>query len=637
MVKKLLASACSALALVSGLLLAPPNAHAEPSALTITQQPANVDVAYPAGATFHVEVSDPDQVESYQWIISDTYSDFVLGGSSATTDTLVIPSTMQDDPDLYARCVITDHDGNVVESEPGIMHVVNGDEDKTVLYVGDYAVEPGQTLDLSSTTLGTGTVTFDAGGTIVTLDNVHVSTETMTYDWALSPSLGIMLMRRNGDSPEYRFELVGENYIEDTYFDPDYNSGGIVFNSYFGATDDPNAPTVYLEGEGSLELRGGSYSIYSDSNVEVDATLVTEPSGARYCDSITCQGIFVGEGAKLVLHANGTALRAKGDLRVAKGASVEIASSAPHVSVGATAKSIVLADGSIYIDGATLAIQGFSDPEQFVPYGSMLANFVGISYGGNMVVTSSDVSIEMTEGEAEEPFVMSCYGISGDGMPSPLTLEGGSRLSVNVTMQDVLFVGGVMVSGSLEADEGCEVVVTAVSAGETAGIDAEQGLVLTDALLDSAVTSSEGLTTYGITGGGLVANITDPASHVHSIAEGGIALAADTGEHGEFEVEPEDGYAPEAIVLSDDAAIVTPAGGTVNLVGVPGYGETIRAETVFDPADMTTPASEVEIAIPTQGGGGGMGGAGLVVGACAIVAIAAVALLMARRGGTKRE
>ena len=33
----------------------------------ITKQPEDVMVHYPEGATFTVEVSDPDAVESYQW------------------------------------------------------------------------------------------------------------------------------------------------------------------------------------------------------------------------------------------------------------------------------------------------------------------------------------------------------------------------------------------------------------------------------------------------------------------------------------------------------------------------------------------------------------------------------------------
>ena len=59
----------------------------------ITKQPENVEVAYPDGASFHVEVADPDSVASYQWRLTDGYNLFVLEGTSAKTDTLVIPAT----------------------------------------------------------------------------------------------------------------------------------------------------------------------------------------------------------------------------------------------------------------------------------------------------------------------------------------------------------------------------------------------------------------------------------------------------------------------------------------------------------------------------------------------------------------
>ena len=162
---------------------------AKPEPLTVTVQPENVDVEYPAGASFHIEVSDPERVASYQWIASDGYTDFVLDGVTATTDTLVIPATEQDNNDLYYRCAITDIDGNLIESEPGVLRNPDRYEDRTVLYVGDHAVVPGQRLDLASTTLGSGTVIFERDGTTITLDNVHLSTATMTFDTQLSPSL----------------------------------------------------------------------------------------------------------------------------------------------------------------------------------------------------------------------------------------------------------------------------------------------------------------------------------------------------------------------------------------------------------------------------------------------------------------
>ena len=67
----------------------------------------------------------------------------------------------------------------------------------------------------------------------------------------------------------------------------------------------------------------------------------------------------------------------------------------------------------------------------------------------------------------------------------------------------------------------------------------------------------------------------------------------DTGEHGEFDVEPEEGYEAQVIALSDNIQTMYPAECVINLFGAPGYGMTIKAEAFYDPADMTQPVSEI--------------------------------------------
>ncbi len=121
--KKSIFTVCALALLLMLLAFSPVNAQAEDGGLTFTAQPEDVDVNYPDGAEFHVEVSDPDLVESYQWIYNDGTQDFVLTGTTAYTDTLIIPCTAQDSHDAYLRCVITDKDGNEIESDAGCMHI----------------------------------------------------------------------------------------------------------------------------------------------------------------------------------------------------------------------------------------------------------------------------------------------------------------------------------------------------------------------------------------------------------------------------------------------------------------------------------------------------------------------------------
>ena len=65
---------------------------AEPGSVSITRQPEDVVVTFPEGASFSIEVNDPDAVVSYQWVMVDIEgTEFVLDGVTAKTDTLVIP------------------------------------------------------------------------------------------------------------------------------------------------------------------------------------------------------------------------------------------------------------------------------------------------------------------------------------------------------------------------------------------------------------------------------------------------------------------------------------------------------------------------------------------------------------------
>ena len=265
----------------------------EESKFTAVVLPAVAEVGYPAGATFRVEASDPEMIASYQWIANNGIDDFELDGTTATTNRLRIPSTQKEDPDLHVRCVLTLKDGTVVETEPAVLHVANSFEEKTVLYVGDHALVPGQSLDLAKTTLGTGRVAFSGDGTTITLEDVNITTRTMSYDVYLAPSFGLNLMQRNGEE-EFHFNLVGTNVIENNYSDPDGKNSGIVFDLLFGTEGRSNSPRVFIEGEGTLQLIGGSCSLCSDSDVEVSSDLSTEPNGDIYCDAIVCRDLKVG-------------------------------------------------------------------------------------------------------------------------------------------------------------------------------------------------------------------------------------------------------------------------------------------------------------------------------------------------------
>ena len=253
--------ALTALAVCTCLAFTQGAAYAEGGPV-ITRQPESVEVNYPDGASFHVEVEDPEQVASYQWQLTDGYNLFTLKGTSAKTDTLVIPATEQDTPQMAVSCIITDKAGNTVESEPATLNVLNKEVDKTVLYVVDQAVEPGETLDLSKTSLGSGTVAFDKDGVHITVTDLKLDNSVVLCDQQLAPGTGFFFIRRHSEVPEYHFLFVGDCSINNTYYDPEYHGAGVDLNAYFGSGDDENHPyRLITEGEHFTRQeseRGGS-------------------------------------------------------------------------------------------------------------------------------------------------------------------------------------------------------------------------------------------------------------------------------------------------------------------------------------------------------------------------------------------
>lgn len=173
--------------------------------ITITKQPEDREVNFPDGTDFTVEVDHPENVKSYRWElrvddeagIKDAV--YQLNGSSASEKTLRIPATECDLHPFHFKCYITDIDGEVTVSEEGTMTIANPYEAKYVLYVGEYALEAGESADLEDLDLGSGKVTFDANCQDVTLDKVKFQNGGYVFDSNLSTAYGLYL-RRCGDA-----------------------------------------------------------------------------------------------------------------------------------------------------------------------------------------------------------------------------------------------------------------------------------------------------------------------------------------------------------------------------------------------------------------------------------------------------
>ncbi len=572
-------------------------AHADDiEPLTVLTEPKDVLLDYPEGCIFKCEVSDPERIESYQWIITDGRQTFVLEGKSARTDTLMIPSSEQLDPTLYVRCEMTDTDGNELVFDAGSISVANRDEDRTVLYVGEWAIQPGEAIDLAEKGLGSGKVTFDPDGVHITLDSVQFDTDGFIYDQTLANSTGLMLWKRGDKELEYHVRIVGDCTFINRYFDPEYNSGGAVLNTFFSIADDEEPPTVIFEVDGTLTIIGGSDCIHSDGNVEIDAHLITKDFEGHYNDAITCRNLIVDEGAQLDITSRGNGMRCTGDMRVFKGAVIDITSTAPHVSVGPTIKAIVDVHGSLYMTDASMTVKGIADPERFVPYGSYLVNYSGIRTYGNVDLKGSSVEIRFEVGDSEEPFAVYLYGIDGEGDFTALMLSGSS-MDIRMDVPNAYNACGVVAGGLVELEEGSTLNINVSAMREVAGLETEGTVRVADSSLVSSVSSkSDEASILGLAASSFEFDLPRTVHMVRSVANNGLAFAADTGGRGEEEVGPAEGYEPVKFTFGEDTVVRLPEDAVINLAGTPGFGYVMTVETFYSSSDMTRPCSDVTIA-----------------------------------------
>ena len=565
----------------------------------ITKQPESVTVAYPEGAQFSVEVADIDNVASFQWELTDQNSIFVLDGQTAHTPTLEVVST-EDMPYVAGyRCIITDLAGNQTVSDWALLDLSNREEDKPVLYVGEYALEPGDTLDLADTMLGEGTIAFSADGLTITYTDVYFSNKYAVRDTTLSPAIGTLLINRGyGDNVEYHFVFNGTNFFNNTYYDADYNAAGVTMNSFFACGDDGNKPTVIFEGDGELYLVGGGNQIYSDANVEIDLKLTTLPRGAIFCDGIRGFNVIIDEGAQVNLNVNGTAIHTEGDLRIYDGAQVNITSVAPHVSVGPTTKNVFYIIGSVYMQGAEVNIDALGDAAQFIPYGAALAVWNGITLisDGSVNMDASTLNIKLHTSRSIDTFAVTLCGIEGDGVSNAVVLENGSVLNIQVDAPDAVIVTGINVPGIVDVDATSSLSVDVCGMGESFGIIADRLIRVAGGQVSSVVRSAGGSTTYGIVGGGAEFTMGEGGGAVYSLAEGGIAMAFATGTEPEGEPGYDDSYEPSVFMLRGQAEIITPDDAAISLAAVHRMGEIQPTESVFSASDPQFPAEEVLIA-----------------------------------------
>lgn len=559
----------------------------------ITKQPISAVVSYPEGASFSIEVKDPDNVESYQWYMVDQAdTKFLLNGYSARTDTLVIPSTQRQNAKLNFYCVVTDKDGLRSVSQYASLENDNSEENKPVFYVGEYAVEPGGKLDLANVDLGegkklgSGTVEFDSNGTDIIIEDLYYDNNATIADSIIAPNVGLDLEFYQPNQETYNITFVGENRIINNYYDYEYNKGGIPLDFCFTGVEE-DRPEVNLIGDGTLHVTNGTYAIRTLGDLLIDIDITIDQNRSMYADGIVADNILISRGKKLEINVNGSAFTASGNLFM-EDADVIIESAFPEVGDGATTKHIVDCAGTMNIINTRMDIDVLADE-------GICESIIGsniISAGREMYITGgSDIKCNI---RANGSRVVANY-ITAVTAANALLEE--SNLEINLDSNNVKGMVGLFTEESLIIN-GSYLLIDLKANGNVSGITTEKDFSVKDSNVSIKAANYgeyDKYTDIGVASSNVAINLGSAEKKVRIEVDKGFAIACDTGENkAEKPVEYTEGYTVKNIALISGTVCETPE------AGIPGQGSIDASdeegesyaivETYYDRNDTSVPA-----------------------------------------------
>lgn len=522
-----------------------------------TTQPKSQTVAYPKGTTFEVAAADPDSVQSYQWYLYDksTKKEILLDGSTATTSTLIIPSTTKKDDGRSYFCRLTFKDGKKVDSEKVVLKISNKKENKPVLYVGNYAVDPSvdsgkvstlflADLDISTKAAGDtandntfNTITFNGNTNTITLRNVHFSNRNAKYDHKYSPAVGIRLVADQNSQEKYTFEFLGENEIGIANQDSAIDDAAAAFRFDFEkAKKDPEI--IFTEKKtdndpkGTLKTIGGKTAIVCDGDLKIKAeTTVVPEAGSTASSGIECENLTLSEGCNLIANACGTAVYAHDAFKMESGAKAMLQS---MLYKKALKNAVLYAGKELDIEKGYLKVTAGADDS------SSVSSFSGIKCGGD---------VDISEGST---VLMASKDSDQKSIPG-VTTPGN--------------VYGIKTSGKFELEDSHLSVWTKSSDGKGKA--------------------------FGVLCGS--ANISLSKEKVYTVqcvADDGIAFAALTGKSGSTEQGYQENYTPTKITF-ETAGVLAPASSKISSGSIKDGSKYDYIETVYNKTATSAPAAGV--------------------------------------------
>ena len=575
-------------------------ATGNPERLAVTVQPEDKTLRYPEGATFHVEVDKPERAVSYQWYDTDALGRPVkLDGLTATTATLELPATQAYVPEYDLFCEITDVNGNKTISNTAHVTVENTDEHKPVFYVGDYALEPGDTLALSETALGSGVVSYDKNGHEVTLENVMIDVDSkhLLFDTISSPGTGLFAACSGCvfEDGEFYVHVKGDCVINSNYYDAAHYSGGIVINAHFKASDVDTDTIMILDGDGKLELNGGITAINTDSALELNVDLKTCNNEKNYGKGIYTGGIlYIDEGVDVDIKSFGPGLFAESDLHISDGATVKIDATAPHVFSRNTEMYAIVSNGNMHCGEAAITINVHAIQETMFPYNGTIANMTGItSYDLDLDGTRLSITIDAETADGQL-YAGKVYGIQGESLQG-VYLADGAKVDIRIDTDIVRdIIAGIAAGGlgGVTLESGCELNIAVRGSSPVVGIDVTKPVRVTDAVMNINAESTTGDYVFGVLCPETNIELNNCRDSVMIKAKDGVAIFANDDNEG-TDFDPD--YTPTLILVSGKGKITTPVNGVVNRYGFPFFGSLVPGESIYDPDLPAAPAAEVSV------------------------------------------
>ncbi len=564
--------AASIVLMASLFLFAFPALASEP---VITKQPENIAVNYPNGGTFSVEVANPEDV-TYQWYFIDGIGQsFMLDGTSATTNTLVMPSTEYSFHGCNVFCKITDKSGEYTVSNFATITINNYLDEIPVLYLESYALLPGENINLTEANLGSGKISFSSKGDKIIFDNVNFSNDTVVFDHIVSPAIGLMYRGYKNDFDTLTLELVGKNTFTNTFYQESSNGSGIPIDFYcLGENTKP--VELLITGDGTLALNGGTYLIRNNGKITVDADLTFREMNGHFCDGIHASNtnyatdVTICPGVKIDAKINGCAIFSSSKINIQKDSILNIYSSAPFVGAGDTSKNVIYSR-TIDIAGATLNIDMMSEPDRFLPYHSAVGMFTAINSDklGGINIVDSDIKIHITDKKSGTPFYTFNNGGIIAGNDSNLFIKN-SNIAIDIDCEDAINAEAIRVAGQVDIIDS-KVKVNVNSLGLVYGIFCRDAMNLENSNVDTYVDASdygdekivEGIAHGIISSNSINVTLKDNQS-IKAVSKRGISFGVDYSTGEKEAAGYDEAYIPKYITLGENCEIIAPENAVLN-------------------------------------------------------------------------